>query len=55
MGERAPQVVHLDGENDVGLADDGAAKTLVERMPRRKIHAAGIVDDGALQGLGKFD
>src|SRR5690349_8720910 len=32
MRQRAPQVVHLEGEDDVGLADQASAETLVERM-----------------------
>ena len=32
-----------------------AAEALIERMPRREIHAAGIVDDAALQRFGKRD
>ena len=42
-------------QDHVGLADHGAAKALIERMPRREIHAAGIVDDAALQRFGERD
>ena len=55
MRQRAPQIVHLDGENDIGLADQRPAEALIERMPRREVHAAVIVDHRALQRLGEFD
>ena len=53
--DRAPQVVHLDRQDDIGLTNQGPVKTLIERVPRWKIHAACIVDDAALQRLGKVD
>src|SRR4029077_2332454 len=52
--ERTPDVVHLDSEYDVGLADDGpSTRGLIERMPRREVHAASLVDHCALQRLGE--
>ena len=53
--DRTPQVVHLDRQDDIGLANQGSVETLVERVPRWKVHAASIVDDAALQRLGKVD
>ena len=53
--QRAPQVVHLDRQDDVGLTDDAAAEALIERMARREVHAPDIVDHAALQRLGKLD
>ena len=55
MRDRAPEVVHLDRQDDVRLADQAPAEALIERMPRREIHAPGIVDDAALQRFGKID
>ena len=43
-------------DDDVGLGDRGArAQALVERMARREVQAAALVDDGGLQELGKLD
>ena len=52
----AVEVVHLQAQNDIGLAQNGvAAASVIERMPGREIGTPALVDHWALQGLGQFD
>src|SRR5262249_5235423 len=52
----SPQILNLNAYNDIGFPDHRTgALALIERMPRRKIHAAAKVDHGALQKLGELD
>ncbi len=51
---RGPDIVRLEAENNVGLSERRPAGALVERMARREVHAAAIVEHRALQGLGQL-
>ena len=54
--QRAPVIVHLDGEDDVRLPDHrAAAEGLVERMAGREVLPPGLIDHRALQRLGERD
>ena len=52
----APEVGQLEAEDDVGVGDElPRAARLIERMPRREVHAAALIDDRRLQRLGQLD
>ena len=51
-----PEVGHLQTHDDISLADGRrSALRLIQRMKRRKIHPAPLVDHRRLQYLGEFD
>jgi hypothetical protein len=51
----AVKVLYLKAQDNVGIGDRRtAAQCLIQRMTAREIHALALIDDGGLQGLGKF-
>ncbi len=53
--DRAPEVGQLEAEDDVGVGDElPGALALIERMPRRNVHAPALIDDRRLKRLGQL-
>ena len=54
--DRAPEVRELEAQDDVGVRDErAAAVAVVQRVARREIHPAALIDDRRLQRFGKLD
>ena len=53
---RRPEVRHFDTNNKICFPNcRRSTLRLIEWMQRRKVHPPALIDDGGLQGLGKFD